>query len=248
MTIPDFYGIIIALEVIQVELRLGLMVSNLKRVVLLVVVTLAVCQGGRCEAGILGVFKKIYREKLAMLARSKQAPIAAKPGTSYTNIHNLMRRKIDLSGLGLNTTFADAIDILRNSTEPPLNIIVMWRDLSQNTYIERDTPIMMEGIEGIKAGHALELLLSAVSSRSGRLGYAVQGGAVIITSTESLPARRFARVYDISDLVARPANFGYGFGAYPVRNRMFGSGQMNSGRWGGGGDRINYSRRTTRRR
>ena len=226
------------------------MASNLKKRGFLVLITLVFCLDGRCEAGILEALKRNYQKKLAMISRSPKAHKPPSTRTSYVPVHHQLHRGVDLSGFGLNTTFGDAIDILRNSTEPPLNIVVLWRDLYENAYIDRDTPIRIEGVEGIKVGFALELLLRAVSSRSAKLGYVVQDSAIIIATRETLPARRFVRVYDIRDLAAGPANFGFGMGAYAGWGRMPGAGGwMNGMRRGySGSGWSNYSRRNPRRR
>ena len=104
--------------------------------------------------------------------------------------------------------FADAIHILRYSTKPPLNIAVLWRDLEENANIYRDTPIGIEGLSGISLRMHLKLLLMAVSAGSpAQLGYTVDDGVIIIATRESLPVRMKARVYDVTDLVAPPANY-----------------------------------------
>ena len=104
--------------------------------------------------------------------------------------------------------FADAINILRYSTKPPLNIAVLWRDLEENANIYRDTPIGIEGLSGISLRMHLKLLLMGVSAGSpAQIGYTVDDGVIIIATTESLPVRMKTRVYDVTDLVAPPANY-----------------------------------------
>jgi hypothetical protein len=229
---------------------LRLMASKKKNVIL-AVVTLVLFLGGLCEAGILGALRRNYQRRFGRFSHSVKANRVTGARTSYTVVHNQLRQRTDISDFGLNTTFGDAIEILRKSTKPALNIVVLWRDLSENTYIERDTPIRLEGVRGISAGFALELLLRAVSSRSGELGYVVQGGVIIIASKESLPVKKEVRVYNISDLAAGPANFGFGFGAYPNWMRMPGEGPVRMAGWGRRGSsrgRGMYSRGTARRR
>lgn len=105
-------------------------------------------------------------------------------------------------------TFADAINILRYSTSPPLNIAVIWRDLEENADIYRDTPIGIEGLSGISLRMHLKLLLMGVSAGSPtEIGYTVDDGVIIIATKESLPVRMKARIYDVTDLVAPPANY-----------------------------------------
>jgi hypothetical protein len=111
---------------------------------------------------------------------------------------------------------SEAIDILRNCTSPPLNIVVLWKDLD-SAGIYRDTPIGIDGIPGLRLGRYLELLVLSLSAGATTpIGYTVQNGVVIISTTAALPAPRYVtRVYDISDLTAPPANYFFppmGFG------------------------------------
>jgi hypothetical protein len=130
------------------------------------------------------------------------------------------------ASLTRNTPLSEAIDILRNATTPPMNIVVLWRDL-ENAGIYRDTPIGFDGVPGLKVGQCLDLLTASLSAgASAKLGYVVRNGAVVVATTDGLPApQKMARVYDISDLVAEPARY-----FYP----SFGFGGMGYGGYGGG--------------
>jgi hypothetical protein len=180
-------------------------------------------------------------------ADSQHCRIASKPGSS--SVYKQLAKNVDLSTVTFDTPFGKAIEVLRNSTDPPLNIVVLWRDLSENALVERDTPIYMEGIMGIPFRTALELLLRAVSSQPNELGYVVDGGVITIATRASLPIKMVTRVYDVTDLVAPPANYSFGlpvglFGAaaggfgrgwmrqMPVRG--FGRGWRTYGRTAGG--------------
>jgi len=114
--------------------------------------------------------------------------------------------------------FSEAIDILRNSATPPLNIIVLWRPLA-DAGVRPDTPIGIDGVAGCKVGQYLDLLLLSLSAgASAKLGYTTDGGVITIATTDTLaPPKMIARVYDISDLVAPPARYslptmGFGMG------------------------------------
>ncbi len=123
-------------------------------------------------------------------------------------------------------TFSEAINILRNSTVPPLNIAVLWRDLEQNADIYRDTPIGMDGVSRVPLRTHLKLLLMSVSAGSvEKLGYVVEGGIIIIATQNSLPKKRITRIYDITDLVAAPANYRF----MPGLGMPFGYGPMPYG-------------------
>jgi len=169
------------------------------------------------------------------------------------------------SAFSRNMPFGEAIDILRYSTNPPLNIIVLWRDLSEKADIDKTTPIGMDGVSGIPLGKHLELLLLSVSAGSNaKLGYVVDKGVIIIATIESLPKKEKTRVYDITDLVAEPANYSWrnmmgpmgfpggsygnmGYGGYGPGTGGFGYGGAGSygGTYGagpyGGGGYGNYS-------
>lgn len=135
----------------------------------------------------------------------------------------------------------EAIDILRNCTTPPLNIVVLWRDLD-NAGIYRDTPIGIDGIPGLRVGRYLELLVLSLSAGAAApVGYTVHRGVIIIGTTEALPASRYVtRVYDVRDLTAPPANYrlppmGFGnMGFGGMGPGMYGGPMMGPGGYGGG--------------
>jgi len=103
--------------------------------------------------------------------------------------------------------FSEAIDILRNSTVPRLNIVVLWKDLEENADIYRETPIGMNGLSKVPLRTHLKILLMSVSGSAGNLGYVVDEGVIIIATRGSLPRKMVTRIYDITDLVSPPANY-----------------------------------------
>ena len=112
--------------------------------------------------------------------------------------------RIDLSGITVGLPFGQAIEILRNSTYPPLNIVVFWNDLRDNALIDRDTPIGAEAISGVSLRKNLEILLASLPVK---LDYTVIDGVIVIATKESLPKKMQRRTYDISDLPSRPADY-----------------------------------------
>jgi hypothetical protein len=128
----------------------------------------------------------------------------------------------------------EAIDILRNCTTPPLNIVVLWRSLD-SVGIYRDTPIGIDGLPGLRLGQYLDLLVLSLSAgTSDKIAYTVHGGIITIGVITVLPApRQVTRIYDISDLTAPPANYTLppmGFGGGMYGNQMMGL----TGGYGGG--------------
>ncbi len=113
-----------------------------------------------------------------------------------------------LASLTPQTPLSEAVDILRNSTTPPLKIIVLWKPLGE-AGVYRDTPIGIDGSAGLSAKQYLEaLVLSLSAGASTRLGYTVDKGVITFATRDALPAPKpRVRVYDISDLVAPPARY-----------------------------------------
>ena len=143
------------------------------------------------------------------VARSRRIRAAIKNRAVYQKL----QQTVNLTALTLDTTFGEAIEILRNSANPPLKIIVMWRDLNDNANIDKETPIKIDGVPKIRLHTGLDILLLAVSSEFAKLGYIVKDGIIIIATKESLPVKMNTRVYDVSYLLSAPARYGLGFRA-----------------------------------
>jgi tetratricopeptide (TPR) repeat protein len=125
-------------------------------------------------------------------------------------VNKQLEEAIDLTMLTPDTTLEEAINILRNSVDPKLTIIVLWPDLSQNAFIERDTAVNMsgEGLVSITLRTALNRILQAVSSAAmADLGFVIEEGVVTVATRDSLPTSFTNSVYDVSDLLNPPANY-----------------------------------------
>jgi len=94
---------------------------------------------------------------------------------------------VDLSGLDPQMAFADAIEVMKGSVDPPLKVVVLWRDLVEKTDIEQASPINIDPIPQIQLGKALELVLKSMSIHSVKLGYAIDKGIITIARAQSLP-------------------------------------------------------------
>ncbi len=102
-------------------------------------------------------------------------------------------------------SFRQAIHILRYATDPPVNIVVLWKDLAGNADIHPETPIGMDGVSGVTMRTHLELLLQAVAGSGPRLGHVVRGKVIVIGTKDNLPTRQVPRVYDLRDIVQSPS-------------------------------------------
>jgi hypothetical protein len=188
---------------------------NVKKRWISTAIFLAVYIFGFCNVRALAGVKNSYQKKPIKVPPKEVINKVATNSVGNRPFYNQTRRPVDLSALTYDTTFSEAIDILRHSTEPPLKIVVLWRDLSENAYVEPDTPIKIDGVSGIRLRTGLELVLKSVDSGFAELGYIVKGGVIIIATKESLPDRMVTRVYDVSYLLSQPARFGFGFGFAP---------------------------------
>ena len=98
-------------------------------------------------------------------------------------------------------TKASTIKDLRHSVDPPLGLIVLWRDLYDNAGIDQTTPINLDGISDVPLGTVLKFLLMAVADNPKQLGYVVNSGVITVGTKASLQAQWKTRVYDIQDLL-----------------------------------------------
>lgn len=97
---------------------------------------------------------------------------------------------VDLSTLDDDMAIYEALDILSKSIKPALPIAVMWKDLSENAFIEKEEPVGIDGgnMSAVRLGTALNLVLKSVGGNSAKVGYAIEGGILIIATREQLPA------------------------------------------------------------
>lgn len=130
------------------------------------------------------------------------------------DVYKQLDQIVELSGWKPQMSFGDALEELKNSVEPPLRIVVLWKDLAENADIEQSTQINIGPLPPVRLSMALELLLKSVSGGKVELGYIVEDGVITIATVDSLPNRLETRVYDIALLVGPPLLAGYGGGFY----------------------------------
>ena len=172
-------------------------------------------------------------------ADPKSKPPSQAKKTARATSRRSGRGTTDPSTFSPDMPLGQAIDILRNSTHPPTNISVIWRDLADSAGIDRQTPIGIDGVSHVPLRVHLELLLLSLSAGSGvDIGYAVDSGVVIIATRSNLPLRRpVTRIYDVTDLLGAPATYFFpmlGFGSLgfggaigvPAGGLMYGGSQV----------------------
>jgi len=149
------------------------------------------------------VYPKNWREIAAK--RKPEEVIGQDPANKA--VYKQLDKIIDLSELTPQMSFSTAIEILKNSADPPLKVFVNWRDLLDNADIEQTTPINMDPISAIPLNRGLKLLLEAISGFGVELGYAVEDGIITIATIEALPSEWEELVYDVTDLLGQPADY-----------------------------------------
>jgi tetratricopeptide (TPR) repeat protein len=148
---------------------------------------------------------KDWREIIASPFRKPDEPIGRSPADAV--VYKQLDEIVDLSQLTPEMPFSEAIVVLKNSVDPPLRVFVNWRDLYDNADIDQTTPINMDPISAIPLRKALGLLLEAVSGGFAAINFIVEGGVITIATAESLPSEMETLVYDVTDLLGRPADF-----------------------------------------
>jgi len=131
----------------------------------------------------------------------------------------ITKPKVSPSSFRPDMPLREAINILRNCTNPPLNIVVKWKDLDENADINPETLIGMDGLNNVSIGTHLGILLMSLSTETAELGYIVDGNVIVIGVKENLPKKMVTRVYDVADIVAPPS----------MANPMMGMGMMGMG-------------------
>ncbi len=163
-----------------------------------------------------------------LIAGRKEEDVAGRNKADVL-VYKQLDQIVDLSELTEDTPFNEAIDIVSNAASPPLTIVVMEGDLSENAFIEQDEPIKMSGrgLSAVRMKTGLERLLLAVGGGLADLGYVVEDGIITIATEESLPTNYENMIYDVSELLGAPAEFA--FDTQDIGNSGGGGGSGGSG-------------------
>lgn len=121
--------------------------------------------------------------------------------------HERLRQDIDFSAVTQQTPVAEAFEILRHSVDPPLNLVVLWRDLLDNANVEPGSPAQIDGSASIQLAAALRNLLDAITDPLAagdeyRVDYVIDGGVITIATRPGLPRPKLeTRVYNLPPLL-----------------------------------------------
>jgi hypothetical protein len=140
-------------------------------------------------------------------AESQIRPTLVVKGPSVS-VKKLLDREIDCSILTDDTPLAEALELLCESVQPRLPLLIRWDDLQANTFIEKETPIGVEGFGRLKLRYALSHVLQAAAGREPTPTLIADGGILILGSQEMLQKHKSTRVYEVRDLLAPPSTGG----------------------------------------
>ncbi|AQT68959.1 hypothetical protein STSP2_02136 [Anaerohalosphaera lusitana] len=173
-----------------------------------------------------------YRSKYGRLSgrTREEDPQPASNNAQQIDARSLLESKIDFSVFKEDMTVEDAFDKLQESGLP---LIVMWRDLERNAFVDKTTTLGVEGNGIIPMKKALDLILKGVSSYDTRLVYVCDGGAVTVATEQADIVKHYLEVYDIAELA------GSGMFLNNQRNGRGGSYSNQQG-YGNGGYGGNY--------
>ena len=155
----------------------------------------------------------IYQPAAASLKHQPQRPEPPAKQTQRGKIRSvaideLLDRQIDGSMLTEDMPLSEALDLLSESVEPPLPLLIHWKDLQINTLIEKDTPIGVEGFGRLKLQQVLNAILQSTAGREPSPALVADGGVLILASQRMLLKYRTTRAYEIRDLLAAPSTAG----------------------------------------
>ncbi len=134
-------------------------------------------------------------------------------------------------------TLEQALEVLRNSTKPPLKMVVLWGQL-EKAGIERIKPVSMEGLSGAKLGTALRFVLDSASSENGQLDYWIKDGVIIVGLKASKPNDKVTQFYNVCDVTAAPSNPYGAMGGYNSFGNQMGGGAYGQNNYTGGAGRY----------
>jgi hypothetical protein len=102
-------------------------------------------------------------------------------------LHERLKTRISLESLDEEMPLQDALNIMAGSVEPRLPLFINWTALSENAYIERDTPINFsgEGLTNVTIKKALEILIQSINANGfSEVGYGIDQDVITITTVD----------------------------------------------------------------
>jgi len=138
-------------------------------------------------------------------AKAIVKPRAAPAVTSGASLQQRLGRTLDLSRIGPDTTVQEALTIVAEAVEPRLPLLILWKDLEQNAFVERDMPVGIEGVGRIRLDRALELIMRAAAGSDTVLTLTPEGGILTLATRQAGLHKPRSLVYSVGDIFAAPS-------------------------------------------
>ncbi len=202
---------------------------------------------GFCEQKVSSTADKKAQEKKPVTA--KKSTLGKSTKLDNNTALKLLEQNVNLSDLRSDMSFGRAIEVLRNSTKPPVRIVVLWGQLEQIN-VGPASRISMDGFSEIRLRTGLKILLASVSNGQNQLDYWTTEGVIVIGTKDAKPKTQTTRLYNVCDLTSRPAEYyALGAGINQQQGRQMGAGAYGQGfgqtGYGGGGRGQGYGRTGT---
>lgn len=135
---------------------------------------------------------------------------AASSSPESRRIREQLSTVVDVSALTPQMPFSEAIKLLKHAVEPPLPIVVLWKELMDSCGIEPTTPIHMDGLPAVKLETALKMVIAAVSGGLTDISYQIDDDVIVIREEELQTPQPTAAALspqeDTQELIARRRN------------------------------------------
>lgn len=93
---------------------------------------------------------------------------------------------VDLSVLAPEMSASEAFDVIRMCVDPPLNLVVLWKDTLDQAEVEPSTPIDLDPLPEVRVGTGLEMICKSLGGAYYHLGYQIRDDVIVVASRETL--------------------------------------------------------------
>lgn len=137
----------------------------------------------------------------AVRQQSMASKRPARSTVKRVTLDSLMETTVDLSEIDEETTFQEAMDILTDSVRPRLPLVILWNDLENNAFIDKEMPVGLGGFGSVPLKQALKLILLSVSRAGGlKPELAFEGRVITIGTQRGLLQKSIVKSYSVEDL------------------------------------------------
>jgi hypothetical protein len=111
---------------------------------------------------------------------------AADDSAATQEVRRRLDTMVDLSALNPQMPLNDAVELLKKSVDPPLNIVVLWKDVETNLLVQPSSPANLEGSPRTKLRTALDLLVKGLYDGSAKPMWKIRDDTIVIGTAATL--------------------------------------------------------------